>query len=60
MPALIWFVLVAASTHLGHSSIAVTADFYTHIPSVIMREAVLRFEGWLLGDEKGAQMAHSE
>ena len=52
--------LKTASTHLGHSSIAVTADFYTHIPPAIQREAVLRFEGWLLGDEKGAQMAHSD
>ena len=52
--------LKTASTHLGHSSIAVTADFYTHIPPAIQREAVLRFEGWLLGDEKGAQAAHSD
>ncbi len=52
--------LKTASTHLGHSSIAVTADFYIHVPPAIQRVAVQRFEGWLLGDEKGAQMAHSE
>ncbi len=45
---------------LGHTSIAVTADFYTHVPPAIQRVAVQRFEGWLLGDEKGTQKVHSE
>lgn len=46
-----------ASSHLGHSSIRVTADVYTHIPHAIQRQAVQGFEGYLLG-ELGAQMAH--
>ncbi len=51
--------LKMASTHLGHSGIAVTADFYTHVPPAMQREAVHQFEGWLL-DGNGAQMAHAE
>jgi integrase len=52
--------LKTASAHLGHSSIAVTADVYTHVPPAIQRKAIQGFELWLVGGEKGAQMAHSE
>jgi len=49
--------LKMASVHLGHSSIRVTADIYTHVPQALQFQAVQNFEGWLVG-KNGAQMAH--